>query len=220
MSTSTVSDQGATQSARDRVYEWVRDEIIKGALPAGRFLDEVWISELVGTSRTPVREAFHRLNSEKFIDLLPRRGAQVRRVTARELEEVYASRRLIEGHAARAICRAGAGAPGPLDGLAGAMEQAGQEADWFTVARLDREFHRTIVDAHGNSVLAELYDGLRSRQQRVAVRALQICPQRVPEIDRQHRAIIAALAANDEDAVAALLDEHLRPIPEIVSALG
>jgi DNA-binding GntR family transcriptional regulator len=215
-----VSEAGATPSARDRVYQWVRDEIIKGTLPAGRFLDEVWVSELVGTSRTPVREAFHRLNSEKFIDLLPRRGAQVRSVTSRELEEVYASRRLIEGHAARALCLAELGAPQPLDGLAQRMEDAGQEQDWFSVARLDRAFHRAIVDAHGNSILTELYDALRSRQQRVAVRALQIRPQRVPEIDRQHRAIIDALARNDVDGVAALLDEHLRPIPEITAALG
>lgn len=215
-----VSESGAAPSARDRVYQWVRDEIIKGTLPPGRFLDEVWVSELVGTSRTPVREAFHRLNSEKFIDLLPRRGAQVRSVTSRELEEVYASRRLIEGHAARELCQAQSGAPEPLDGLAQRMEDAGQEQDWFTVARLDRAFHRAIVDAHGNSVLTELYDALRSRQQRVAVRALQIRPQRVPEIDRQHRAIVDALARNDVDGVAVLLDEHLRPIPEITAALG
>jgi DNA-binding GntR family transcriptional regulator len=167
-----------------------------------------------------VREAFHRLNSEKFIDLLPRRGAQVRNVTSRELEEVYASRRLIEKHAARALCQAEAGAPSALDALAVEMEEAGREQDWFTVARLDRAFHRAIVDAHGNSVLTELYDALQSRQQRVAVRALQIRPQRVPEIDRQHRAIIDALARNDIDGVATLLDEHLRPIPEITAALG
>jgi len=215
-----ISESGAGQPARDRVYQWVRDEIIRGTLPAGRFLDEVWVSELVGTSRTPVREAFHRLNSERFIDLLPRRGAQVRSVTSRELEEVYTSRRLIEGHAARALCLDGSGAPEALDALATQMEDAGRQQDWFAVARLDRAFHRSIVDAHGNSVLTELYDALQSRQQRVAVRALQIRPQRVPEIDRQHRAIIDALAHNDVDGVAALLDEHLRPIPEITAALG
>lgn len=215
-----VPEAGAAQPARDRVYQWVRDEIIRGTLPAGRFLDESWVSELVGTSRTPVREAFHRLNSERFIDLLPRRGAQVRSVTSRELEEVYSARRLIEGHAARALCLFGSGAPAPMDELATQMEDAGREQDWFTVARLDRAFHRSIVDAHGNSVLTELYDALQSRQQRVAVRALQIRPQRVPEIDRQHRAIIDALAANDVDRVALLLDEHLRPIPEITAALG
>ncbi|MCG7594447.1 GntR family transcriptional regulator [Mycobacterium sp. PSTR-4-N] len=215
----TVSEPSSNQSARDRAYEWVRDQIIRGTLPAGRFLDEAWISESVGTSRTPVREAFHRLNSERFIDLLPRRGAQVRSVTTRELEEVYASRRLIEGHAARALCAAGGGAPVKLPALATAMEDAGRERDWFTVAKLDREFHRAIVDAHGNSVLVELYDALRSRQERVAVRALQIRPQRVPDIDAQHRAIVAALADNDTELITTLLNEHLRPIPEILAAL-
>jgi DNA-binding GntR family transcriptional regulator len=118
------------------------------------------------------------------------------------------------------LCIAEAGVPGQLDELAGQMEEAGRVQDWFTVARLDRAFHRSIVDSHGNSILTELYDALRSRQQRVAVRALQIRPQRVPEIDRQHRAIISALTGNDIDGVAALLDEHLRPIPEITAALG
>ncbi|CDO11083.1 GntR family transcriptional regulator [Mycolicibacterium cosmeticum] len=216
----TVSEPGSNQSARDRVYEWVRDEIIRGTLPGGRFLDEAWISESVGTSRTPVREAFHRLNSERFIDLLPRRGAQVRNVTARELKEVYASRRLIEGHAARAICAAGTQPPAELTELAAAIEEAGQNQDWFTVARLDRAFHRAIVATHGNSVLVELYDALQSRQERVAMRAMQIRPQRAPEIDAQHRAIIAALQASDAELASTLLDEHLRPIPEILAALG
>jgi len=100
------------------------------------------------------------------------------------------------------------------------MEAAGQERDWLTVARLDRAFHRAIVEAHGNSALTELYDGLRSRQQRVAVRALQVRPRRVPEIGRRHRAIIDELVANDVDGVAVVLDEHLPPIPEITAVWG
>lgn len=207
-------------SARERVYLWLRDEIIMGGLPGGQFLDEAWVSESVGTSRTPVREAFHRLNSERFIDLLPRKGAQVRTVTARELEEVYATRRLIEGHAARELCLAGRGAPAQMSELATGMENAGREADWFQVAQMDRQFHRAIVSAHDNSILTELYDALRSRQQRVAVRAMQTQPERVSVINSQHRAIIDALAANDNDAVQAFLSQHLHPVPEIVAALG
>ena len=64
----------------------------------------------VGVSRTPVREAFRQLAAERFIALL-RKGAQVTSVTARELKEVYQSRRLIEGHAIASICAAGTGVP-------------------------------------------------------------------------------------------------------------
>ena len=205
--------------ARDRVYAWLRDGIISGALEGGRFLDELWVSGVVGVSRTPVREAFHRLEAERFISLLPRKGAQVRTVTARELEEVYQSRRLIEGHALGEVCAARAGAPAEMAGLIEEMDRAGKDRDWFAVSGLDRRFHRAIVNAAGNSVLTELYDTLRSRQQRVAVRALEARPERLSIIDAEHRQLVAAIDAHEPATALRLLNEHLRPVSEVVSAL-
>ncbi|MEV0070307.1 MULTISPECIES: GntR family transcriptional regulator [unclassified Amycolatopsis] len=205
--------------ARDRVYAWLRDGIISGALEGGRFLDELWVSGVVGVSRTPVREAFHRLEAERFISLLPRKGAQVRTVTARELEEVYQSRRLIEGHAITEVCAAGAGAPAEMAGLIEDMGHAGAERDWFAVSGLDRRFHRAIVNAAGNTVLTELYDTLRSRQQRVAVRALEARPERLSIIDAEHRQLVAALDEGDTETALRILNQHLRPVSEVVSAL-
>ncbi|HEY2059628.1 MAG TPA: GntR family transcriptional regulator [Amycolatopsis sp.] len=205
--------------ARDRVYAWLRDGIISGELEGGRFLDELWVSGVVGVSRTPVREAFHRLEAERFISLLPRKGAQVRTVTARELEEVYQSRRLIEGHALGEVCAARAGAPAEMAGLIEQMDRAGKDRDWFAVSGLDRQFHRAIVNAAGNSVLTELYDTLRSRQQRVAVRALEARPERLSIIDTEHRQLVAAIDAHEPATALRLLNEHLRPVSEVVSAL-
>ncbi|WP_329061413.1 GntR family transcriptional regulator [Amycolatopsis sp. NBC_01480] len=205
--------------ARDRVYAWLRDGIISGELEGGRFLDELWVSGVVGVSRTPVREAFHRLEAERFISLLPRKGAQVRTVTARELEEVYQSRRLIEGHALGEVCAARAGAPAEMAGLIEQMDRAGKDRDWFAVSGLDRQFHRAIVNAAGNSVLTELYDTLRSRQQRVAVRALEARPERLSIIDAEHRQLVAAIDAHEPATALRLLNEHLRPVSEVVSAL-
>ncbi|AXB42084.1 GntR family transcriptional regulator [Amycolatopsis albispora] len=205
--------------ARDRVYTWLRDGIISGEIEAGRFLDEHWVSGVVGVSRTPVREAFHRLAAERFISLLPRKGAQVRTVTARELEEVYQTRRLIEGHAISALCANRIGVPEPMPELLEAMESAGEAGDWFEVSGLDRTFHRAMVNAAGNSVLTELYDTLRSRQQRVAVRALQARPDRLTVINAEHRALVDALARHDEPEAARILNQHLRPVSEVLSLL-
>ncbi|KZB86199.1 GntR family transcriptional regulator [Amycolatopsis regifaucium] len=205
--------------ARERVYTWLRDGIISGELEGGRFLDEMWVSGEVGVSRTPVREAFHRLAAERFISLLPRKGAQVRTVTARELEEVYQSRRLIEGHAIAALCANRAGAPAELPELIEAMVNAGNERDWFAVSGFDRRFHRAIVNAAGNSVLTELYDTLRSRQQRVTVRALEARPERLTVINEEHRELVAALNAHDAKEASRLLEEHLRPVSEVMSVL-
>ncbi|ANN18117.1 GntR family transcriptional regulator [Amycolatopsis orientalis] len=205
--------------ARERVYTWLRDGIISGELEGGRFLDEMWVSGVVGVSRTPVREAFHRLAAERFISLLPRKGAQVRTVTARELEEVYQSRRLIEGHAIAALCANRAGAPAELPELIEAMVRAGAEHDWFAVSGFDRRFHRAIVNAAGNSVLTELYDTLRSRQQRVTVRALEARPERLTVINAEHRELVAALNDHDAKEASRLLEEHLRPVSEVMSVL-
>jgi len=216
---------GATRSpkaagpARERVYDWLRDEIIRGSLEGGQFLDEQWVSRTVGVSRTPVREAFHRLAAEHFILLMPRKGAQVRSVTARELEEVYQARRLIEGHAARSLCEAHHGAPEGMPALLEPMERAGAAHDWFEVASLNRQFHQIMVSTAGNSVITDLYEGLHSRQQRVGLRAMRARPERVGTVDAEHRALVAALDAFDAERAIAVLDEHLRPVPEVVSVL-
>jgi DNA-binding GntR family transcriptional regulator len=218
----TADDDGAERPAgpaRERVYDWLRDEIIKGTLEGGQFLDEQWVSRTVGVSRTPVREAFHRLAAEHFIQLLPRKGAQVRSVTARELEEVYQARRLIEGQAARSLCEAEHGAPREMHDLLEPMERAGRAADWFDVARLNRRFHQAMVSTAGNSVITDLYEGLHSRQQRVGLRAMRARPERAGTVDAEHRALVAALDAHDAERAIAVLDAHLRPVPEVVSVL-
>src|ERR1700744_3261363 len=88
----------ASGPARERVYVFVCEQILKGHFVGGSFIEEEQISSAINVSRTPVREAFHRLEAEKFIDLLPRRGALVRQVTASELTDVYEARRVIEGY--------------------------------------------------------------------------------------------------------------------------
>ena len=216
---SLLATPASPRPAREKVYEWLRDAILSGTIEPGRFLDEQWVSMSVGVSRTPVREAFHQLAAERFIALLPRKGAQVTSVTARELKEVYQSRRLIEGHAIASICAAGTGAPASMAELIEPMETAGKDADWFAVSGLARSFHRAMVVAAGNSVLTELYDTLRSRQQRVAVIATRARPDRIPVIDAEHRELVALLNQGDESGAMKLLNLHLRPVPEVLAEL-
>lgn len=215
----TAEPAAGKAPARERVYAWLRDSIISGEIEEGRFLDEQAVSGTAGVSRTPVREAFHRLAAERFISLLPRKGAQVRTVTARELEEVYQSRRLIEGHAVSTVVASGTGAPGEMTELLGPMESAGAAGDWFETVRLDRGFHRAVVAAAGNSVLTELYDALQSRQQRVGLRAVRARPERLETINAEHRALVAALDRADEQGALRVLDQHLRPVPEVTALL-
>ncbi|QIZ37377.1 GntR family transcriptional regulator [Saccharopolyspora sp. ASAGF58] len=213
-------DSRRQRPAAGRVYDWLRDGILTGRLAEGTFLDEVWVAESVGTSRTPVREAFHRLHAERFIDLLPRKGAQVHVVTARELDEVNATRMLIERHAGSALCADRVGAPLEMHELLDLMEEAERALDWLQAVQLNWRFHRSMVSAHGNVVLTEMYDTLQARQQRVGLRALESSPARVPVIDGQHRGIVRALDDHDSDRLQRLLGEHLMPVPEVTAVLG
>ena len=137
--------------AKERVYDYVRRAIIEGQLVGGTFLEEERVSLAVGVSRTPVREAFQQLQSDRLIDLLPRRGALVRAVTVQEFMEVYETRVMIETHALRKLCDQRQPPPAPM---VQALEVMQRQPGDLTVAhvQLNTAFHRALVAAADNSV--------------------------------------------------------------------
>ncbi len=207
-------------SASQRAYGWIRDAILSGEFAEGEFIDEVALAARVNTSRTPVREALQRLQVERYVDLLPRRGAQVRVVTALEMREIYQARFVLESDALRTICQRQAGVPDSARALIEKMEQAGQSHDWNGFAQLDQMFHAEIVRHRRNAVIAELYDSLQPRQVRLGTRTLVEAPARLTTIEHEHRELIAALDRHDADASVEVLRRHLREIPELVDAFS
>lgn len=202
--------------ARERIYAYVREQILRGVFLGGSFIEEEEISSVMGVSRTPVREAFHRLEAERFIDLLPRRGALVRQVTAQELADLYETRRMIEGYAIARICRERILLPASMETILDCLEGTN---DHFERVELNRLFHATMVDAIGNAVLSEMYQSLGARQLRVAMTALSVDPGRIARIRAEHLAFLAALRAHDEQRARDVLDQHLQPVLGIVSRL-
>lgn len=213
-----AAQEGEGRPARERVYAYVREQILRSVFAGGSFIEEEQISSALGVSRTPVREAFHRLEAERFIDLLPRRGALVRQVTAQELADLYETRRMIEGYALARICREKMPVPPEMAQILRQMDEHA-ESEHFERVELNRRFHFTMVAALGNEVLSELYQSLGARQQRVAMTALGVDPARVGRIRAEHHAFLEALHAHDEARARAILEQHLRPIVGIVSRL-
>src|ERR1700736_3708122 len=115
-----------SRPARERVYAYICEQILTGYFRGGSFIEVEQISSVMNVSRTPVREAFHRLEVEKFIDLLPRRGALVRQVTASELTDVYESRRVIEGYSIARICQERLPVPAEMTTLLKRMQKLRQ----------------------------------------------------------------------------------------------
>ena len=215
----TVSSERDPASARDRAYAFVRDGILRRTIKAGAFLEEEQVSTAVGVSRTPVREAFHRLAAERWLELVPRRGARVRQVTAQELVDVYEARRVIEGHAVRLLCTTRQAVPALSHMLLDAMCAYGADTIEQQVS-LDQRFHRSLVATLGNAVLVEMYDSLRARQQQVALSAFAADPGRLQTILNEHRALLDALTLFDATEAEAILSVHLQPLAGILSHLG
>src|SRR5919199_6671341 len=88
-------------SAAARVYAYVKERLLDGTFPGGVLLSENELSQQLGLSRTPVRQAFVQLEAEGLLELYPKRGALVVPVAASEIEDVFEARLLIEQHAAR-----------------------------------------------------------------------------------------------------------------------
>jgi DNA-binding GntR family transcriptional regulator len=207
------------EPAWQRVYTYVRARIIAGEIAPGSFLEEEAVSAEVGVSRTPVREAFQRLQAEQFIDRLPRRGAMVRQASAEELVQLYETRRVIEAFVVRRIAVDGIVVPVALDTLLARLSAPRRAKDLAFQAEGDFTFHRTLVASVGNAVMLGVFDGLQLRQLRVATRAVALDPGRLVLIHAQHAALLAALRCRDGAAAVGILDEHLQPAQEILSRM-
>lgn len=203
-------------SCAERVYEHVRAGILDRRFADNEMLAEGRIAQETGVSRTPVREALLRLQSEGMVALLPKRGALVLPVSAQEASDLLATRELVETHCAQQIIdeNRGAQVAAELDIAIGHLQLAEFTGDVTGYVAADREFHAAIVDSAGNRILSRLYASLRDRQLRMGTTNL-MSPAGHPQTERiaqtmaEHRAIAAAIADGDRDGVGRLITAHL-----------
>src|ERR1700761_6950428 len=93
----------ADEPAKDFAYRYIKGLILDLPLPPGHIVTEMDIAGVTGLSRTPVREAFLRLDAERLIQLIPRRGALVTTATGRQVRELSRTRLVLELHAVQEI---------------------------------------------------------------------------------------------------------------------
>ena len=194
----------------DYVCTCIRQGIIEGRFVAGQRLIARDLTEEIGISRGAVREAFRRLAAEGTVDLIPNRGATVKRLSRRQVRELFQIRERVESLAA---------------GLAAAqidigdnrriftecwelVRPTGQPIPWPEFIDNNRLYHRTIVDIGGNSQLSELITYLQLPVVMVQVgRAMQ--PDHFERSHRDHVAIAEAILAGDPAAAEEAMRAHV-----------
>jgi DNA-binding GntR family transcriptional regulator len=216
----SVADSGFDHgSRRHAVVRSVLTDVFQGRLRAGQRLVTETLANRFGVSHTPIREALIELAGIGVIDLLPNRGAVVRRVTGREVREVCQVRRSLECLAVRQAC--GKIDAATLAELADEFRRLLAEADRSTPRTVERSrafdnrLHDTIWASAGNRFLAGELARLKTlfRAYRdVAWEQEQADNDfhRVGVEAREHLAIVEGLAANDPGAAARAMARHIR----------
>ncbi|WP_164545261.1 GntR family transcriptional regulator [Antribacter gilvus] len=207
----------ASAPASETVFARLKDEILTAVLAGGEMISEGEVAERFGVSRTPVREAFLRLEAAGYLRLYPKRGALVEPVHPGEADDVYEARQLLESHAAERLARETddllRDLVAELRSLVAAQEVALDDADLDTYTELDLRFHHRIVEAAGNPLLVGFHTTLRERQARLVATALR-GGRRVPsEVGRLfvsgHAALVEAISHRDPADFRAVLARHL-----------
>lgn len=201
----------AFHSRADEAYAELKRDIAEFKLVPGDRFTETEISERLGVSRTPVRQALFRLQQEGFVEVLFRSGWRVLPFDFDKFEQLYDLRMVLETTAVQRLC-AGSQAVDTalLDELAAIwlVPAAQRSADHVQVGQWDEAFHCALVEAAGNAEMARVHRDVTDRIR--IIRRLDFIKQ--PRIDatyEEHAKILKAVRAKRGDQAAMLLRAHI-----------
>jgi DNA-binding GntR family transcriptional regulator len=195
------------EAAQDVAFAWLKKHVVSLPRTDGAFLTEAEACRATGLSRTPVREALLRLEADGLLRIVPKKGAFVPPITEMEVEAIMQARGLVEDFCLRRAVHGGELLAPELDRLLASQEK--QQNSPLEFIELDREFHRAIVRAAHNPILADFYESLRDRQTRMGLHALATSGRRTASVLIEHRAIAEGVRSGDADQAAASMALHL-----------
>lgn len=206
----TLRPVSRSESVRSKVYATLRRAIIEGVLADGSALVSTDLSERLGVSRTPVREAIVRLVHDGLAVETETGQVIVRPVTLEELAAFFEIRAALERLAARRAAERLD--PDRVERLRAAeqrLEEAvGTGASLARQVELNDEFHRALYESSGNVLLSRLLRDLEAMTARRVLERLYEQADRAATV-REHQAIVAAVEAGDAEAASRAAGEHV-----------
>ncbi len=195
---------------RDEVYQRIRKAIIRGVYKPGDRLQEEWLAEELGTSRTPVREALRKLEVERFVTYYPHKGTVVSEVSRDEIEELYQVRQLLEVFIARRAAKNAA--PEDIARLRAVLAQEERCVEADDILDAVENFNNALFEISRADSLVDLNRRIREYLQRVTT-SNHLNPVRRKQAHGEHLLIIEALEAHDADLAEQRTIEHLNHSP-------
>lgn len=206
----SIKGRGTSASLGDRVYNDLRMAILTGKISPGMRLVESTLAKEMGVSRTPVREALHKLNLENLVHSIPRVGYMVNDISEYDIEDLFATRTAIEQLAAKwAIEKINAEELGRLEKNLRKTDQILENGSTKKMIDLDTEFHEIICKASRSRRIYQISQILREHMLKLRMACLHI-----PEIAKKardgHFEIFNAVKAKDPKMLDEAVFSHMR----------
>ncbi len=194
---------------RDVVFNTLRKAILKGELKPGERLMELALAERLGVSRTPIREAMRKLELEGLVVMIPRKGAQVARITEKDLNDVLEVRIALENVAIEKACtRMTEDELRKLWMASKNFEKSIDEGDPVRLAEADVAFHQIIYNASDNAKLIQVLNNMREQIYRYRVEYLKEEEPR-QQLLSEHQQLVEALRARNVEEAQRISYHHL-----------
>lgn len=205
----TSFDLMRSQSLTSLVQEEIDRQITTGELAAGKRINEIALSERLGISRGPIREACRALVQAGLLEAVRNRGVFVRQIGPAEMAEVYDVRAALDNLAGRTLAqRITREQLATLKQLVRRMDQAAKNQQIAEYYPLNLDFHRLIIEYAGNQRLAKIYAGL-IKELHLSRRRGLVQGGGLHFSNDEHKNIVAALEARDPERTALLMQGHV-----------
>jgi DNA-binding GntR family transcriptional regulator len=215
----TASPRLRKGERHETIIAQLRHMIISGEIPAGSRIREQPLTEQLGVSRTPIREALRSLAMEGFIELLPNRGARVAIIDANEVEQIIDVIATLEGRAAVLACKNASDQQiAKVEMLQKKMRSQFERGDFSGYFETNQLIHQAIVEGSGNVTLLWTWNLLAAR----AARAKSLSHQhgwRWQSAMAEHEAMLTALKDRNGKVLANILVKHHRTGVRLVREL-
>ena len=194
---------------RDVVFKTLRQAILKGELEPGERLMEIQLAERLGVSRTPIREAIRKLELEGLVLMIPRRGAEVAKISEKNLRDVLEVRRSLEELAIDLACQRIQ--EEELETLREAQKEfaaAIAAGDAMEIAQTDEKIHEIIYSGTGNQKLMQILSNLREQMYRYRLEYIKDANKRQILLV-EHEQILKALSLRHVQEARLAVREHI-----------
>lgn len=194
---------------RDVVFNTLRQAILKGELAPGERLMEIQLAEKLGVSRTPIREAIRKLELEGLVLMIPRKGAEVARISEKSLRDVLEVRRSLEELAIELACERMT--QEELKELEEAQKKFGdaiETGDAMAIAETDEHYHDLVYQGTGNDKLVQILNNLREQMYRYRLEYIKDKDKRQILL-LEHDHILKALQGRNISEAKMAVREHI-----------